>query len=100
MKTSRKHAANIVSALTARTQLGQILKRAAGNNERFVVDRRGEPSVVIMSIRDYIDTVSPEPGWLKEIQAASRRRGTGRLTLRQINAEIAAARREGRKTTK
>ena len=39
---------NVVSALTARTQFGQIIKRATQKNERFVVGRRGEPSVVIM----------------------------------------------------
>jgi prevent-host-death family protein len=52
---------NIVSALTARTQLGQILKRATNNNERFVVDRRGQPSVVIMSVKDYVDVIAPPP---------------------------------------
>jgi prevent-host-death family protein len=86
---------NIVSALTARTQLGQILKRATKNNERFVVDRRGQPSVVIMSIKDYVDAIAPPPQWLKDIQTASMRRGTHKLSMRQINAEIAAARREG-----
>ena len=94
---------NVISALTARTQLGQILKRATRNNERFVVDRRGQPSVIIMSIKDYVDTIAPPPKWLKDIQAASKRRGTNRLTMRQINAEIGAARREqqkGQKTKK
>jgi prevent-host-death family protein len=84
---------NVVSALTARTQLGQILKRATKNNERFVVDRRGEPSVIIMSIRDYVDTIAPTPKWLADIQAASKRRGTDKLSMRQINAEIARVRR-------
>jgi len=32
---------NIVSALDARTQLGQILRRVKNNGERFVIDRRG-----------------------------------------------------------
>ena len=86
---------NVISALTARTQLGQILKRATQNNERFVVDRRGEPSVVIMSIKDYVDTMAPTPQWLKDIQAASKRRGTNKLTMRQIDAEIAKVRRQG-----
>ena len=86
--------ANIVSALTARTQLGQIMKRASEKNERFVVDRRGEPAVIIMSVKDYIDTIAPTPQWLADIQAASKRRGTNKLTMRQIDAEIAAARRE------
>lgn len=85
---------NVVSALTARTQLGQIMKRATQNNERFVVDRRGEPSVIIMSVKDYIDTMAPAPEWLTQIQAASKRRGTDKLTMRQIDAVIAEARRD------
>ena len=32
---------NVISALTARTQLGQVLQRTAQKNERFVVQRRG-----------------------------------------------------------
>ena len=88
---------NVISALTARTQLGQIIKRATQNNERFVVDRRGQPSVIIMSVKDYIDTIAPAPKWLKEIQAASKRRGTNKLTMRQIDSVIAEVRRERRK---
>ena len=84
---------HVVSALTARTQLGQILRRATKNNERFVVDRRGEPSVIIMSIKDYVDTIAPAPKWLKDIQAASKRRGTNKLSMTQIDAEIAKVRR-------
>jgi len=43
------------------------MKRASQRNERFVVDLRGQPIVVIMSITDYIDTVAPTPDWLKQI---------------------------------
>lgn len=88
---------HVVSALTARTQLGQILKRVKKNNERFVVDRRGEPQAVIMSMDDYIKTMAPPPAWLQGIWSASARRQTSRLTMREINAEIATARREVRK---
>ncbi len=90
-------AINVVSALTARTQLGQILERVKKNNERFVVDRRGEPQAVIMSMEDYIKTMAPPPTWLKSIWDAAERRQTSRLTVREINAEIATARREVRK---
>ncbi len=41
----------VVSALTARTQLGAIMQRATVNQERFIVDRRGEPQVVILSVQ-------------------------------------------------
>ncbi len=87
---------SVVSALTARTQFGQIIKRASQKNERFVVDRRGQPSVIIMSIMDYIDTVAPAPDWLKQIGAEAKSRGLNKLTMRQIDAEIAAARKERR----
>lgn len=87
----------IVSALVARTQFGQIMERAAENDERFVVDRRGEPTVVIMSVRDYINTVAPEHEVLTRIGEASRRRGTSKLTLREIDEEITTYRKEKRK---
>lgn len=37
------------------------------------------------------------PAWLKETWAASKRRGTDKLTMREINAEIAAVRRSRKK---
>jgi prevent-host-death family protein len=92
MKAS-KPMPNVVSALTARTQLGQIMKRASEKNERFVVDRRGEPAVIIMSIKDYIDTIAPAPDWLKKSWEDARRKGLHKLTMREINAEIAASRK-------
>lgn len=80
---------NIVSALTARTQFGQILRRASQKDERFFVERRGEPSVIIMSLKDYVDNVAPAPQWLRDVQAASKRRGTDKFSMRQINRIIA-----------
>jgi prevent-host-death family protein len=87
---------NVVSALTARTQFGQIMRRASQKNERFLVDRRGQPAVIIMSVKDYIDTIAPAPTWLKEIGAEAKRKGFSKLSMRQIDAEIAAVRRERR----
>jgi len=87
---------NVISAVTARTQLGQILRRINQKNERFVVDRRGQPQAVIMSINDYIDTFAPTPEWLKAIGQEARKKGLNKLTMRQIDTEIAAARRDRR----
>jgi Antitoxin Phd_YefM, type II toxin-antitoxin system len=39
-----------IDAHIARTQFGHIMDLAVKNNERFIVDRRGEPAVVIMSV--------------------------------------------------
>jgi prevent-host-death family protein len=84
---------NIVSALTARTQFGQIIKRATQKNERFVVDRRGEPSVVIMSITDYVKTFAPAPQELRAMQAAAKRTGANKLTPGQIDKIVATVRK-------
>lgn len=88
---------NVVSALTARTQLGQIMKRTAQKNERFIIERRGQPSVVMMSIKDYIDTIAPTPDWLAAIGVEAKKKGLNKLTMRQIDADIAAVRAERRK---
>ena len=86
-----------VSAVEARVQFGQLLRRVKNNNERFVIDRRGEPQAIIMNLDDYIDAIAPEPDWLGKIGEASKRRGTDKLTMREINVEIAAVRRQSAK---
>jgi len=40
------------------------------------------------------------PTWLKEMWATSKRNGTDKLTIRQINAEISTVRRERARKTK
>lgn len=84
----------VITALTARTQFGQILRRAGRQQERFVVDRRGNPEVVIMGIKDFLKTIVPEPEVLRAIRAEARRNKTSKLTSRQIDREINAYRRE------
>jgi prevent-host-death family protein len=86
----------VISALTARTQLGQIIKRAQEKNERFLVDRRGEPAIIIMSVKDYVKTIAPAPASLKELWAEAKRKGLDTLTRREIDVEIRAYRREQR----
>ena len=85
-----------IDAHIARTQFGQIMDLAVKNNERFIVDRRGEPAVVIMSVQDFVRTAAPPPDWLQKAWAGARRRGQDALTLDDINAEIKAHRSEKR----
>jgi prevent-host-death family protein len=87
---------NVVSALTARTQFGQIMRRATQKNERFLVGRRGAPSVVILSIKDYIDTFSPPPEELRAMQATAKSTGSSRLTPSQVNRIVSTVRRQAR----
>lgn len=86
----------VVSALTARTQFGRIMRRAKEKRDRFVVGRRGEPQVVIMGVKDFIDTIAPEPEVLRLIGEEAKRKGKNKLTMRQIDAEIRAVRQEKR----
>ena len=83
-----------IDAHVARTQFGQIMDRAVEKNERFVVERRGQPTVVIMSVRDFIRTAAPPPDWLEKAWRGAKRRGVNKLTSADIDAEILAYRRE------
>ena len=79
--------------------MGKILRRVKQKNERFLVGRRGEPQAIILGIDDYINIFAPAPAWLKAIGAEAKRKGFNKLTMRQIDAEIATARRERRRDT-
>jgi Antitoxin Phd_YefM, type II toxin-antitoxin system len=83
-----------IDAHIARTQFGQIMDLATKNNERFIVDRRGEPAVVIMSVQDFIRIAAPPPDWLEQAWSGAKRRGLDTLTPADIEAEIAAHRRK------
>ena len=85
-----------ISAVTARTQLGQIMSRAVDHNERFLVERNGEPAVLILSVGDYVKTLAPPPNWLKKSWNIAQRRGLDKLSMHDIDAEITAYRREKR----
>ncbi len=95
-----KQILRIVPALTARTQLGQILKRVRQNKERFVVARRGVPQAVIMSVEEYLRNFTRPIPVLEEIWRESRAKGLDRMSLRAINQEIKRYRRERRQKLK
>ncbi len=83
---------NVISALTARSQFGRILDTVERQRRSFVIEKRGRPKAVLLSIQDYIKLAAPEPEVLKQIGEASIRRGTDKLTLRRIDRVIKAAR--------
>ena len=82
-----------VDAHIARTQFGQIMDLATRHNERFIVDRRGEPAVVILSVQEFIRMAAPPPDWLRKAWTGAKRRGLDALTPAEIDAEITAHRR-------
>jgi prevent-host-death family protein len=89
-----------VDAHNARTQFGQLMDRAVRKRERFVVDRRGEPSVVILSVQDYLDSVKSAPEWLRKAWEEAGKRGVNKLKMQRTDAEIDVYRREKLATKK
>ena len=46
-----------ITASFARTQFGQILDRAGSNQERFVVTKNGQETIVILGIEDFLQVL-------------------------------------------
>jgi len=87
----------VVSALKARSGFGKLLRRVESEHRSLVIEKRGTPRAVLLSIRDYVRLATPEPEVLKIIGEESRRKGTDKLSSRQIDDVIKAARTEKRK---
>jgi prevent-host-death family protein len=93
MLQTAKNGKNVVSALHARSNFGKLLRRVAEEQKSLVIEKRGTPQAVLMSIRDYVRLAAPEPDVLRLIGEESIRKGTHKLTPRQIDRVIAEARR-------
>ena len=92
MEASLKVTRNI-SALIARTQLGQILERVKKNQDRFLISKKGEPTAVILSVEDYLRNIVKQPDVLTKLQKQAKKTGTDKLSLEDIDAEIKAFRK-------
>lgn len=83
-----------IPALLARTQFGQIFDRVTRNRERFLVTKKGEAKVVIMSIEDYLRSIVKTPPSMAALQEQAKRSGADKFTFEEIQAEIDASRNE------
>lgn len=97
MQTRKNTNSIVVSALKARTGFGKLLRLVEDENRSLVIEKRGTPRAVLLSIRDYVRLAAPEPEVLRVIGDESKRKGTDKLTSRQIDQEIKAARSQKRK---
>jgi prevent-host-death family protein len=86
-----KHAI-VVSALNARSNFGKLLRRVDDERRSLVIEKRGTPKAVLLSIRDYVRLAAPEPEVLRAIGEEAERKGMSRLTSRQIDGVIKAVR--------
>ena len=82
----------VVSALRARTGFGRLLRRVEEEQRSLVIEKRGAPRAVLLSIRDYVRLAAPEPEVLKIIGEESKANRTDSLSPQQIDKLIRATR--------
>ena len=66
----------VVSALRARTNFDDLLRRVEDEGRSLVIMKRGTPRAVLLSIREYVRLAAPEPEILKIIGEQSKAKGT------------------------
>jgi prevent-host-death family protein len=87
-----KNGTIVVSALRARANFGKLLRRVEDERRSLVIEKRGTPKAVLLSIRDYVKLAAPEPEVLRVIGEESERKRTSTLTARQIEHAIKSSR--------
>jgi prevent-host-death family protein len=90
--------ATVVPALQARANFGKLLQHVETTNQSLVIEKRGTPRAVLLSLRDYVKLAAPEPEVLRRIGEESLRKGTNRLSSRQIDSVIKAVRVKRKKS--
>jgi len=92
MPKTQKKESMVVSALQARTNFGRLLRQVEEERRSLVIEKRGTPRAVLLSIRDYVRLAAPEPEVLKLIGEESKEKGTENLSSEQIDRIIRATR--------
>jgi prevent-host-death family protein len=87
-----RNGVTVVPALRLRTSFGKLLRDVEGECRSLVIEKRGTPRAVLLSLRDYVKLAAPEPEVLKIIGEESERKRTSLLSSRQVDAVIRAAR--------
>ena len=82
----------VISAFQARASFGKLLDRVEAEQKSLIIEKRGVPRAVLLSLRDYLRLAAPEPEVLTRIGVESERKGTSKLSSRQIDRIIKEAR--------
>jgi prevent-host-death family protein len=92
MQKTRKSHGIVVSALRARTHFGSLLRRVEEESGSLVIEKRGTPRAVLLSIRDYVRLAAPEPEILQILGEESKSHRTDALSSREIDQIIQKSR--------
>jgi len=82
----------MVSVLHARANFAKLLNRVNDERRSLVIEKRGTPRAVLLSIRDYVKLAAPEPEVLRIIGEEAEQNGTSSLTSREIDRIIKSTR--------
>ena len=85
---SNKARASVISALNARSNFGKILDQVAEERRSLIIERRGRPKAILLSIAEYVKLAAPEPEILRIIGEESIRKGTDKLSDNEIDLII------------
>ena len=83
-----KSTTKLIDALSARIHFGEMMEAAEKEKTRFLVSRRGKPTVVILSVEDYLRNVIKQPKMLTTLQLSALKGGLGKITDEEIEVEI------------
>ena len=96
--TKKQNGSIVVSALSARSNFGKLLRRVDVERRALVIEKRGTPTAVLMNLQDYVKLAAPEPEVLKIIGQEAKQNRTSQMTSRQIDQVIKSSRAQRRKS--
>jgi len=67
-----------------RANFGKLLRRVDDESGSLVIEKRGIPRAVLLSIRDYVKLAAPEPEVLRLLGKESERNGTSALNSHEM----------------
>jgi hypothetical protein len=97
-----------VYSITMPPEMAKQAERLARKENRTMSElmrealRRYQQPLSILNLREYVRQISPTPPALRAMQDDAKRQGTDKLSMAQIDREVAAVRRKhsGEKKTK
>jgi prevent-host-death family protein len=81
-----------IEALEARVHFGAVMEEVERTNTRILVNKRGKPKLIMLSVNDYLENIVKEDILLTQVHLQSKAAGLDQITEQEIDAEIKATR--------